>query len=204
MMKYIVAVLILGAIAGYLNSIFGSPTMGIVFSGVLFDAALILLIFITGLIFGVDKNAVEKLRRAGIKVLMLPAAIVAGSIFGGLIGGILLGANIYAAMGVCAGVGWYTLTGPLAGQLFGVKWGAIGFVVNFLRELLTIISAPITKKIDKYAPIAMGGATTMDTTLSICYCYCGQDSLIIAFTSGFILTLIAPIAITTIAMLASL
>ncbi|MBS7660118.1 MAG: lysine exporter LysO family protein [Candidatus Bathyarchaeia archaeon] len=203
MMKYIIAVLILGAIAGYLNGISGNPIIKVVFSEILFDFSLIFLIFVMGVIIGVDREIVGKLRKTGIKILAFPAAIVAGSIFGGFLGGILLGINIYAAMGVCAGVGWYTLTGPLASQLFGVKWGAIGFTVNFLREILTIISAPITTKIDKYAPIAIGGATAMDTTLPIITRFCGQDSIIIALTSGFILTLIAPFTITAIAMLTS-
>ncbi|MEM4521378.1 MAG: LysO family transporter, partial [Candidatus Bathyarchaeia archaeon] len=53
------------------------------------------------------------------------------------------------------------------------------------------------------APIAIGGATAMDTTLPIITRFCGQDSIIIALTSGFILTLIAPFTITAIAMLTS-
>jgi uncharacterized membrane protein YbjE (DUF340 family) len=48
----------------------------------------------------------------------------------------------------------------------------------------------------------MGGATAMDTTLPVIVRYCGQDTLITAFSSGFTLTMIAPFAITTIAALA--
>jgi uncharacterized membrane protein YbjE (DUF340 family) len=104
-------------------------------------------------------------------------------------------------MAVSAGFGWYTLAGPLAGQLFGVEFGALGFAANFFRELLTILAIPLLLKVNKYAPIASGGATAMDTTLPIIVRYCGSDSLIIAFLSGFILSLIAPFTITAVAAL---
>ncbi len=78
----------------------------------------------------------------------------------------------------------------------------MGFAVNFLREITTIVAVSAVKKIDKYALVAMGGATAMDTTLPVIARYCGQDMLITAFSSGFILTMIAPFAITTIAALA--
>jgi uncharacterized membrane protein YbjE (DUF340 family) len=51
-------------------------------------------------------------------------------------------------------------------------------------------------------PIAMGGATTMDTTLPIIVHYCGRETLIPAFTSGFILTIASPLTITILAVLA--
>ena len=49
----------------------------------------------------------------------------------------------------------------------GLKWGALGFTVNLLWELITLATAWLAVKLDKYAPIAMGGATAMDMTLPI-------------------------------------
>jgi uncharacterized membrane protein YbjE (DUF340 family) len=87
----------------------------------------------------------------------------------------------------------------MVGQLFSVELGALGFVVNFLRELITIIATPLLARFDKRVPVAFGGATTMDTTLPIITHYCGSETLITAFSSGFALSLIAPFSITTIA-----
>jgi uncharacterized membrane protein YbjE (DUF340 family) len=199
MMKYILAALALGVCAGYLNNNFGFSVLNVVVSEYTFSLSLIALLFFMGLLFGADKEALTRLRKTGFKVLAFPIAIALGSVFGGFAGGILLKTDVFASMGVCAGYGWYTLTGPLAGQLFGMEWGALGFAVNFLRELATITTVSLAKKIDKYAPVAMGGATAMDTTLPVIVRYCGQDTLITAFSSGFILTLIAPFAITAIA-----
>jgi len=56
-------------------------------------------------------------------------------------------------------------------------------------------------RLDKYVPVAFGGATSMDTTLSVTVRYCGSEMLITAFSSGFTLSLIAPITIIAIAAL---
>jgi uncharacterized membrane protein YbjE (DUF340 family) len=104
-------------------------------------------------------------------------------------------------MALCGGYGWYTLAGPLMVQLYGAEWGALGFSVNFLRELLTIVTVSLAVKVDKYAPVAFGGATAMDTTLPVIVRYCGDDMLITAFSSGFILSAVAPISIVALASL---
>jgi uncharacterized membrane protein YbjE (DUF340 family) len=93
------------------------------------------------------------------------------------------------------------LSGPLVGQLLGAEWGALGFVVNFLRELLTITTVSVTSKGGKYIPVAFGGATTMDTTLPVIIRYSGSEALITAFSSGFALSIMAPFAIMALASL---
>ena len=199
---YIIAALFLGILAGYASNMMGAVWLNPIFSDTIFNLSLFALLFLMGIIFGMDRQAVSKLKETGFKILIFPFTIVLGSITGGFIGALILGTDIFAAMGVCAGCGWYTLTGPLAGQLFGLKWGAIGFTVNFLRELITIVAASPASKIDRYAPVAMGGATAMDTTLPVIVRATSQDMLITAFTSGFIITLLAPFMITAIATLA--
>jgi uncharacterized membrane protein YbjE (DUF340 family) len=202
MIKYILTALAIGVLAGYLNNSFGSLIANSWISDYLFNASLILLLFVMGVVFGMDKEAIGKIKRAGLKILIVPFAVASGSISAGLIAALILRLNVFASMATSAGFGWYTLTGPLVGQIFGAEWGALGFVSNFLRELLTIVTVSLMVKIDKYAPIASGGATTMDTTLPILVRYCGSDVLIVAFSSGFILTVIAPFTIFAIASLA--
>ncbi len=137
-----------------------------------------------------------------LRFLIVPLAIALGTILGGVASALILGINVVATAAVSAGYGWYTLAGPLVGQIFGAKWGALGFAANFLRELFTILTVSLMVRVDKYAPTASGGATAMDTTLPIIVRYCGSDALITAFSSGFILSLIAPFTIMAIASLA--
>lgn len=199
MIKYILATLGLGGVAGYLNNNYVNLINNSWVSAYLFDFSLILLLFTMGFAFGTDKEALVKLRKAGLRILGVPFSIALGSIAGGLVGGYVLGISVVGAMAVTSGFGWYTLAGPLVGQLFGADLGALGFVVNFLRELLTIATTPLMTKIDRYTPVALGGATTMDTTLPIIVRYCGPETLIVAFSSGFALSMMAPFTITAIA-----
>jgi uncharacterized membrane protein YbjE (DUF340 family) len=160
-----------------------------------------LLLFVMGLTFAVDKDSIGKIRRTGFRVLVIPLVVGLGTILSSTVSALILGIDVIPTATVTAGFGWYTLAGPMIGQIFGPTWGALGFAANFLRELLTIVTVPLMIRVDKYAPTASGGATTMDTTLPVIVHYCGSDSLLAAFTSGFVLSLIAPFTIMVIASL---
>lgn len=201
MIKHVLFALLLGGAVGYVNGVWGGVVVD-GFMSVVFDGALLVLLFVMGLGFGLDKEALSRLRRVGFRILVLPLCIAGGSIFGGFVGGLVFGVPIVGSMAVCAGFGWYTLAGPLVGQLMGSELGALGFVVNFLRELLTIVTVSVTAKMGKYVTVAIGGATTMDTTLPVIVRYCGSEALIAAFSSGFVLSAAAPFAIAAIASFA--
>jgi len=199
--KYILAALVIGATSGYLVNYSGNADASGWVVDYLFNGSLLLLLFTMGFSFGLDREAMHKLSQIGLRILVVPLAVILGSILAGLVSGLILRLDLTASMAVSAGYGWYTLDGPMVGQLYGAEWGAMGFAVNFIRELLTIITITLLLRIDKYAPIASGGATTMDTTLPVIVRYCGHDSLIIAFSSGFILSLLAPFSIVAVSSL---
>jgi uncharacterized membrane protein YbjE (DUF340 family) len=202
LIKYIIAALLLGGATGYLNANRASFVSSVWVSDYLLTASLMLLLFVMGVAFAMDKDSFSKIRRIGPRILIVPLAIAFGTILSAVVSALILGINVVATAAVTAGYGWYTLTGPLVGQIFGAKWAALGFAANFLRELLTILTASLMVRVDKYAPTASGGATAMDTTLPIIVRYCGSDTLITAFSSGFVLSLIAPFMIVAIASLA--
>jgi uncharacterized membrane protein YbjE (DUF340 family) len=195
MIRYILAALIVGVTTGYLMSCSGNAEAWSDVVNYVFNGSLLVLLFVMGLSFGLDREAMHKLRQTGLRILIVPFTVVLGSILAGLVGGLILRLDLTASMAVTAGYGWYTIDGPMVGQVFGAEWGAMGFAVNFVRELLTIVTVTLLVKISKYAPIASGGATTMDTTLPIITRYCGSDMLITAFSSGFTLSLLAPFSI---------
>ena len=202
MIKYILAALILGCAAGYLNNNFFAAFPSSVISDQLFTAALIALLFVFGFSYALDKDAVGKMRKAGIRLLTFPLLVAVGSLIGGLVAGLILQLNLAATAAVSSGYGWYTLSGPVMGQMLGTQWGTLGFTANFFRELFTITLIPLMVKVDKLAPVASGGGTTMDTTLGVIVRYCGKDTLILAFSNGLILSIIAPFATVALASLA--
>lgn len=201
MIKCILLVLALGGAAGYLNSNWAKVVDNVWVSDYLFSSALLLLLFVVGVAFSVDREAVARIRKIGVRILVVPFAVGLGTVLGGLVAGFVLGINVAGAMAVSAGFGWYTLAGPLVGQLLGAEWGALGLVVNFLRELLTILTVSLASKGGRNVPVAVGGATTMDTTLPVIVRYNGSEALITSFSSGFVLSLVAPFAIIALASL---
>jgi uncharacterized membrane protein YbjE (DUF340 family) len=202
MIKWILGALILGCLAGYVNNNFFSAVPNGLISDQLFMAALIALLFVFGFSFALDKAAVEKIRKTGVRILAFPLLVALGSLVGGLVAALVLRLNLAGTMAVSSGYGWYTLAGPMMGQLMGGTWGTLGFTANFLRELITITTIPLMVKLDRFAPVASGGGTTMDTTLGVIMRYCGKDTLILAFSSGLVLSIIAPFAMVALASLA--
>ena len=201
MIKYIITALLLGGSAGYLNNNFFNVVPNGLISDQLFASTLVVMLFIFGFSFGLDKDSLQKMKKTGAKILVFPILVALGSLVGGLVAGLILSLNVSGTMAVSSGIGWYTLSGPLIGSLLGVQWGTIGFTANFFRELITIITIPLMVKLDKYAPIASGGGTTMDTTLPLMIRYCGKDTLVTAFSNGLVLSLMAPFIIVSIASL---
>ncbi len=199
MIKYVVSALIMGTLFGYLNNNFLHTVPNGLIADQLFMATLIVMLFFFGFMFGLDKDSIQKMRKTGVRILIFPVLVVAGSILGGLVAGIILEINTAGSTAIASGIGWYTLAGPVMKDMLGAQWGTLAFTANFFRELITITTIPLLVKLDKYAPIASGGGTTMDTTLPLIVRYCGKDTLITAFSNGLILSLIAPFTIVALA-----
>ncbi len=202
MIKWILGALVAGGLAGYVNNNFLNAVPNGLISDQLFTAALIALLFVFGFSFALDREAIAKMRKIGVQIITFPLLVVAGSLVGGLVAGLALQINLAGASAVSSAYGWYTLSGPMMGQLLGPQWGTLGFTANFFRELITIVSIPLMVKMDRFAPVASGGGTTMDTTLGVIVKYCGKDTLILAFSNGLILSIIAPFAIVALCSIA--
>ncbi|KPU62682.1 membrane protein [Thermococcus sp. EP1] len=183
---FVLASLILGMIVGKTTTFdFGN----------LYEIMLYLLIFIIGMDIGKSKGLREELKKLGRMALLLPMATVIGSLLGGFLASLLLRIPLKWALGISAGFGWYSLTGPLL-AVYSPVYGVIGFLANLTREILTIIFYPIAiQKIPREVGIVMGGATTMDTTLPIMAKFGGTEITLLAFVHGFILTAVAPFLI---------
>jgi len=66
-----------------------------------------------------------------------------------------------------------------------------------VREVFTLLGAPLMVRwFGKLAPISVGGATTMDTTLPILTNVCGKDLVIVSIFHGFIVDFSVPFLVT--------
>ena len=155
-----------------------------------YELALYVLIFLIGVDIGGSLG--EETGRIPKKVLILPFSTLIGSIAGAALGAVLMGLSLRYSIAVGAGCGWYSLTGPVIAR-YSTFYGAVGFLANILRELLTVVLYPsLIRHIPKEAAVSIGGATTMDTTLGLITKAGGRDVALTAFIHGFILTVLVP------------
>jgi uncharacterized membrane protein YbjE (DUF340 family) len=150
-----------------------------------------------GMGIGADKRSVQSLLRINVLGLLLPAAVVVGSLFGAgivaVVGGIV---HLREGLAVGAGFGYYSLSSILITQLHGGELGVIALLSNVFREVITLALAPaIFRFCGPLAPIACGGATSMDTTLPVIHRLVGTKLSLLAVVNGIVLSLLVPVLV---------
>lgn len=155
------------------------------------------LMFLVGIQIGYSKEVFSVLRNNKFKVMLIPLATMAGTLGGSaLIGLVLPQWSVFECMAVGSGFGYYSLSSIFITQYKGAELGTIALVSNIIRELFTLLAAPfLVTYFGKLAPIAAGGATTMDTTLPVITKYSGPDFVMIALFHGMILDLTVPLLV---------
>lgn len=155
---------------------------------------LCLLMFSVGISVGHDKSTIEKFKSLSPRLLLLPLMTILGTFLGVIAIGIFIkGRALTEILAVGAGFGYYSLSSVLITEYKGVELGTIALLANVFREVITLLFAPwITKYFGKLAPIAAGGATTMDTTLPIIIKNSGNEFSVVSIYHGFIVDLSVP------------
>lgn len=157
---------------------------------------LLLLLFSVGIDMGLNKEVFTKIRELGFKILLIPFGVVIGSLCGGVAAALLLQMHLKEGLAICAGLGWYSLSGILLTEAGNPVGGTISFLANVFREMLTFIIVPfLASHLNFYCAIAPAGATAMDTTLGIISKNTNATVAVLSFVSGVVCTLIVPVLV---------
>ena len=158
---------------------------------------LYLLLFLVGLSVGNDRDTIRGFRQLSPRLLALPFLTIIGSMCGGVVAALLLGQSLYEMLAVSQGLAYYSLLSILITEKLGITLGAIALFSNVFRELLTLLLAPLlVKYLGPLAPIAAGGATTMDVSLPAILNASGKEYLVPAIYHGFVCDFSVPIFVT--------
>lgn len=158
---------------------------------------LYLLLFLVGLSVGNDRDTIRGFRQLSPRLLVLPFLTIIGSMCGGVVAALLLGQSLYEMLAVSQGLAYYSLSSILITEKLGITLGAIALFSNVFRELLTLLLAPLlVKYLGPLAPIAAGGATTMDVTLPAILNASGKEYLVPVIYHGFVCDFSVPILVT--------
>lgn len=162
--------------------------------------ALYILLFFVGIGIGADRNTWKIVKNVNIKIVLVPLSVVIGTLsFAGVFSFFIPEIGFRDSLAVGSGFGYYSLSSILITQLGNETLGVIALLSNISREIATLLLTPIlVKYFGKLAPIASGGATSMDTTLPIIAKFIGKEFAVISIFNGVVLTLIVPFLITLI------
>ena len=160
------------------------------------EAVLYALMFFVGISVGGSRGLLGKLRQYHVRVLIIPAGIVAGSVLGGLVCAPLAGMSLPTGAAVASGLGWYSLAGVMMTDIAGAQVGSITFLANLLRELVSFFSIPwIAKHLNYPTCIAPAGATSEDTTLPMLIRCTNGETVVLSVLNGVICSALVPVLI---------
>lgn len=160
--------------------------------------ALMFLMLLVGIATGINSKTWETLKKAKFTIILVPLSAIIGTWIGvSIISFVLATVSLKDSLAVGSGFGYYSLSSILISNIKGDVLGVTALLSNIIREILTLLFTPlIAKYFGKIAPIAVGGATSMDTTLPIITKYVGAEFAIISIFSGTVLTITVPIFVT--------
>lgn len=159
--------------------------------------ALYILMFLVGVGIGSDKKAWGIIKSAKLKIVLVPITVIVGTFFGVAVVSLFIDIGLRESLAIGAGFGYYSLSSIFITKISGEALGVVALIANISREITTLLLTPLfAKYFGKLAPIASGGATSMDTTLPIITKFVGKEYAIISVFSGIVLTILVPFLVT--------
>lgn len=158
---------------------------------------LYVLMFFVGISIGSDKNIIPAIKKNGFRILILPITTIIGTLLGVSISSLFVDRSIFDCLAVGSGFGYYSLSSIFITEYKGVELGTIALVSNILRELITLLFAPfLVFAFGRLAPIASGGATSMDSTLPVISVVSGNEFVMLAVVHGIVVDFTVPFLVT--------
>lgn len=195
--------------AKYIGIIFSGIICGVIlqkpltYLGEIIDALLIVLLFVIGHQMRISGTKLKHvfLNKAGIK---LSLSIVFSSLLAGVLVSVILSFPLNQALAMSSGFGWYTLSSIMVGSLINENYSIVSFFIDFNRELIAIILLPSLGRLFPYTMVGICGATAMDFSLPVIKQNLSQQLVVVAISSGMILSVATPVLLPLFAKLSYL
>lgn len=167
-------------------------------SGKISSCALCALMGCVGASIGHSPETLRCFRLLNPRLAWLPLLTIVGTWTGSALAGLLLNhRGLTDCLAIGSGFGYYSLSSIFITEYRGAELGTIALLTNIVRELITLLGAPLLVRwFGRLAPISAGGATTMDTTLPVIVQTSGQDMVIVSIFHGFLVDFSVPFLVT--------
>ena len=189
----------LGTIAGYFTGIvwkmYDYDAMYRV-TGIFVTYALYFMVFLVGVDIGSDEKAMRSLKDAGLRVLTFPIVTSAVTVSFIMIYGIFLPYSAKEMLAVACTFCWYSLGPNIIMDAGFVAAGAVAFLTNFLRVIISLITIPVVAKYIGYIEtVGMSQAAAMDVCIAAIGEATNRQTAMYAFASGVVFTIIVPLLV---------
>lgn len=156
------------------------------------------LMFCVGITVGNNTAILKSFTRLDPRLMLLPLMTIIGTLAATAVASLALPHRSLAdCLAVGSGFGYYSLSSIFITQYRGPDLGTVALLANILREVITLLGAPLmVRYCGPLAPISSGGATTMDTTLPIITRTSGQEFVILSLFHGFLVDFSVPFLVT--------
>lgn len=190
----IVAFFVIGIVCG-LNSLVPDTVAG---NGDISFYALCALMFFVGMSVGNDSKVFQSIRSVNPRLMLLPLLTILGTISGTAVASVFFPRHELAdCLAVGSGFAYYSLSSIFITEYRGAELGTVALLANISRELIALLCAPLLVRFfGNLAPIAAGGATTMDTTLPVILRSSGQQFIMLSVFHGFLVDFSVPFLVT--------
>ncbi len=157
---------------------------------------LYILMFSVGISVGMHKGIIKKIREYHMRIFIIPAGIILGSLLGGVLCSLILKMPVSYGTAIASGMGWYSLAGATISKLGGADLGSIAFMSNLMREFFSFIIIPfLALYLNNYTCIASAAATSEDTTLPVILKYTNEETVVLSVLNGIICSFFVPVLI---------
>ena len=134
------------------------------------------------------------------KIMLVPLGCIIGSLAGALLSSFIIkDINLKDLIMLSQGYGFYSMSGIVVTELKNAELGSIALMNDLFREIIAILLMYSIGWRYPRSAISAAAATAMDVTLPMVKQACGNNFIPHAMVSGFILSILAPIAISILA-----
>ena len=168
--------------------------------------ALCALLLFVGMSIGLNPNMMRDIKSLSPRLALLPLVTILGSWMGAVVAYVVMSSDLCtlfqqrsltSCLAVDSGFAYYSLSSIFITEYRGAELGTIALLANIVREMITLLLAPMLAKLfGPLAPITAGGATTMDTTLPIIAQASGQKYVALSIYHGFVTDFSVPFLVT--------
>ena len=168
--------------------------------------ALCALLLFVGMGIGLNPNMMRDIKSLSPRLALLPLVTILGSWMGAVVAYVVMSSDLCtlfqqrsltSCLAVDSGFAYYSLSSIFITEYRGAELGTIALLANIVREMITLLLAPmLAKRFGPLAPITAGGATTMDTTLPIIAQASGQRYVALSIYHGFVTDFSVPFLVT--------